>query len=71
MDHFDRRFDEKPPVHELKRLFQMKFCTTFVNPGMNLLRNITVEVQGGSKIVNHSNSLDMLIEENMKASFEF
>jgi len=30
-----------------------------------------VEVQGGSKIVNHNNSADMLIEKNMKASFEF
>jgi len=49
----------------------MKFCTTFVNAGMNLLRNMLVEVQGGSKIVNHGNSIDMFIEENMKASFEF
>jgi len=30
-----------------------------------------VEVQGGSKIENHNNSLDTLNEKNMKTSFEF
>ena len=48
----------------------MKFCTAFVNPGMNLLRNMLVEVQGGSKIANNDNSKDVSIENNMKASFE-
>ena len=37
---------------------------------MNLLRNMIVEVQGGSKIVNHINSLNTLILKNMKVSFE-
>ena len=69
-DHFDRCFDEKPPVYELKRLFWMKFCTTFVNPGMNLLRNMIVEVEGGSKIVNHCNSQNIMILKNQKASEE-
>jgi len=37
---------------------------------MNLLRNMLVEVQGASKIVNNDISIDMSIENNMKASFE-
>ena len=48
----------------------MKFCTIFVNPGMNLLRDMLVEVQGSSKIVNNDSSIDMYIENNMKTSFE-
>ena len=44
----------------------MKLCTTFVN----FLRNMLVEVQGGSKIANNDNSIDMSIENNMKESFE-
>jgi len=37
---------------------------------MNLLRNMLVEVQGGSKIANNDNTIDMSIENNMKVSFE-
>lgn len=48
-DHLNRCFEKKPPVHELKRFFWMKFGTTVMNPGMNLLRNTLVEVRQGKR----------------------
>ena len=63
-------FRWKAPSARTQKVILNEFCTTCVNPGINLLRNLIVEVQGGSKISNHNNSLNTLILKNTKALFE-
>jgi len=49
----------------------MKFCTTVVNPGMNLLRNTLITVLQGSKISNSNNSMVIGSVNNMRTYLEF